>query len=55
MKAFETLPEGYHEIYSVNLQTDKKVMILVNALSLLIAAVMGVIMHFFVPITTFFN
>ena len=55
MKAVNTLPEGYKEIYSVNLQKDKKTSLLVNGLSLLIGIIMAVPMHFVVPVTTLFD
>ena len=55
MKAVNTLPEGYQEIYSVNLQKDKKTALLVNGLSLLIGIIMAVPMHFVVPVTTLFD
>ena len=42
MKALQTLPPGYREIYRVDLQKDKKTALFVNGLALLIAAVMGV-------------
>ena len=55
MKIAEKLPEGYREIFSVNLQTDKKIALLVNGLALGIAAVLAVPAHFVVPITTLFR
>lgn len=55
MKAQQTLPEGYQEIYSIDLQKDKKAAVLVNALALMIAAAMVVPMHFYIPITTLFD
>lgn len=55
MKAVQVLPEGYKEIFSVNLQKDKKIALFVNALSLLIAAAFGVPMHFYIPVTTLFD
>lgn len=55
MKALQTLPEGYREIFSVNLQKDKKMAVLINVLALVIAAVLGVLMHFYIPITTMFD
>jgi len=55
MKIAEKLPEGYREIFSVNLQTDKKIALLVNGLALGIAAVLAVPAHFIVPITTLFS
>ena len=42
MRAFEKLPEEYHEIYSVDLQKNKKIALLVNALAIVIAAAMAV-------------
>ena len=55
MKAVETLPEGYREIYSVDLQKNKKVALLVNLLAIVIAVVLVVTMHFFVPISSLFD
>ena len=55
MKAVETLPEGYREIYSVDLQKNKKVALLVNLLAFVIAVVLVVTMHFFVPISSLFD
>ena len=55
MKAVETLPEGYRELYSVDLQKNKKVALLVNLLAIVIAVVLVVTMHFFVPISSLFD
>lgn len=55
MKSFQSLPEGYREIYSIDLQKDKKTAVVVNVLSLFIAAVITVPMIFVVPISTLFN
>ncbi len=55
MKACQSLPEGYREIYTVNLQKDKKTALLVNTLAVLIGLAMGIPMHFAVPITTLFD
>lgn len=55
MKSFQSLPEGYKEIYSIDLQKNKKMSLIVNILSLLIAAVITVPMIFVVPISTLFN
>ena len=54
MKAVETLPEGYSEFYSVDLQKNKKMSLLVNVLAVMIAVLLMVPMHFFVPISTLF-
>lgn len=55
MKALSALPEGYKEIYAIDLQKDKKLSLLVNMLAIAIAVVLAVPMHFFVPITTLFD
>ena len=54
MKAVETLPEGYREFYSVDLQKNKKMSLFVNLLAIIIGAVMLVPMHFLVPISSLF-
>lgn len=55
MKAIGVLPEDYGEIYSLNLQKDKRAAIIVNLLAFAIAAVMAVSMNFFVPVTSVFD
>ena len=55
MKIVKSLPEGYKRICNINLQKDKKVALLVNIISLVIGFGMAVAMHFFVPISTFFD
>ncbi len=55
MKAKQTLPEGYKEIFSVNLQRDKKIAILVNVLCLVIMLAMAIPMHFYIPIYSLFD
>lgn len=55
MKAFEVLPEGYKEIYSVDLKKNKKTALFVNVLSLFIFVLMIVPMAFSVPIYTLFD
>lgn len=55
MKALNNLPTKYREIFSVNLQNDKKIAVVLNVVSLLIGAVMAVPMHFYIPITTLFD
>ncbi len=46
MKAVSTLPEGYKEIYAIDLQKDKKMSVIVNLIAALIAVAMVVPMHF---------
>ena len=55
MKAVSMLPEGYREIYSVDLKNDRKKLILVNALALAIGVIMVVPMLFVVPISALFS
>ncbi len=55
MKAVAALPEGYREIYSVDLKNDRKKLLLVNALALAIGAVMVAPMLFVVPISALFS
>ncbi len=42
MKSYEQLPEGYKEILHIDLQKDKKLMLIVNLLGLIPAVLMGV-------------
>lgn len=55
MMAVEALPEGYREFYSVDLQKNKKVSLFVNLLAVIIAVLLAVPMHFFVPIFSLFS
>lgn len=55
MKAVTALPDGYKEIYSIDLKKNKKMSLLVNLLAILIGIAMAVPMHFIVPITTLFD
>lgn len=55
MKSVQTLPEGYSEIYKLDLQKDKKAALLVNAVALVISLILAVPMHFVVPISTLFD
>lgn len=55
MRAVEALPEGYREIYSVDLQKDKKALVLVNLLAVIIAVLLIVPMLFVVPISALFS
>ena len=52
MKAFEKLPDGYREIYTVNLQKDKKMALLINLAAAVIDVLLVVPMLFVVPIHT---
>ncbi len=55
MKALNILPEGYNQIYEIDLQKDKKKSLLVNGLALVIAALMIVPMNFYIPFFTLFS
>ena len=54
MKAVVTLPEEYKEFYSIDLQKNKKMSLRVNLLSVIIAVILFVPMHFLVPISSLF-
>lgn len=54
MKAARTLPEGYQEIFTIDLQKDKKTALKVNLLAVLIGVCLAVPMRFLVPISTAF-
>ena len=55
VSAVQVLPDGYREIYSVDLQKDRKVALLVNLLAFVIAALLIVPACFIVPISTLFD
>lgn len=55
MSYLSSLPEGYREIFSINLQKDKKAALLVNGIGLVIMLALCVIGHLIVPISALFN
>ena len=56
MQCKKSLPEDYKEIFSVHLQKDKKIAIVINALAIIIAGALFVLAHFFVvPIRSLFD
>lgn len=55
MKAVTTLPDGYREIYAIDLQKDKKMSLLINLLAILIAVILVVPMAFLMPISTAYS
>lgn len=55
MKALNHLPANYKEILSINLQKDKKLALLINIAAFVIAIVMAVPMHFYIPINSMFD
>ncbi len=55
MKAYQQLLPGYRPLFSIDLQKDKKLALLINGLALVIGLAMAVPMHFVVPIFTLFD
>ena len=55
MNSYKELPQGYREILHIDLQKDKKLMLIVNILGLVVMVVMFAIAVCFVPVTTFFD
>lgn len=55
MKAVENLPDGYKEIYAIDLQKNVKMAVLVNLLAIVVALLLVVPMHFVVPISSMFS
>jgi hypothetical protein len=53
--SYAELPEGYREIYTVDLQKNKKMMLCLNGMALLIALVMAIPAALLVPISTLFS
>ncbi|MBQ1877199.1 MAG: DUF3267 domain-containing protein [Erysipelotrichaceae bacterium] len=54
MNSVQTLPEGYEVIEKMELQKDKKTMLLVNGLAVAIFVVMSVIMNIICPLPEWF-
>ena len=55
MKTVETLPDGYREIYSIDLQNEKKMSLIVNLLAVNIAFILLVPMNLYAPISLLFD
>lgn len=55
MKAIQDLPVDYKKNYSVNFQKDKKTMMIVNGLAILIVILMIVPANLYIPISSFFS
>lgn len=55
MKALQTLPENYKEIFSVDLQKNKKTALFINVLGTVIALALVIPMNFYISITTLFD
>lgn len=54
-KAYEALPEGYREILAIDMQKDKKLMLIVNGIALVLAALMAVLGMLIAPISGLFD
>ncbi|MBO5211005.1 MAG: DUF3267 domain-containing protein [Clostridia bacterium] len=55
MKALNTLPDGYSQIYEIDLQKNKKKSLLVNGIAFIISVLMIAPMCFYIPITELFS
>ena len=55
MKTISHLPEDYREVYSVNLETNKKSSLYVNLLAIAITVFMAFVMNFVIPISSLFE
>ncbi len=55
MKAYRELPSNFREIFTLDLQKDKKTALLVNGAAIIIMLAMGVPMHFYIPVTSLFD
>lgn len=55
MKSTCVLPEGYQQYYTIDLQKDKKMSLLVNSVAIVIGIAMVVPMAFYVPIAPLFS
>jgi len=55
VKTTMTLPENYRESFTIDLQKNKKLMLLVNGVALLIGVILALIGHRIVPIGTLFS
>lgn len=55
MKSLTELPMGYRQIFSVNLQKDKKTAMVINIGAVIIGIIMAVPMHFYISITSLFD
>ena len=55
LASYNELPAGYGEIYSLDIKKDKKLSLLVNEIAVIIALVMVIPMHFYIPIQSVFS
>jgi len=56
MHVFDTLPEDYRELFTIHLQKDKKLALIINIGALVLGVLMAVPAHlFYQPISTLFD
>lgn len=55
MKAYHILPDDYRIIFAVDLQKDKKLLLLINSIAVIIGIILAVPMHFRVSIANLFD
>lgn len=55
MKAVNSLPDGYKEYYSIDLQKNKKMSLVVNLIAVIIVLAMVVPVLYFIPFSTLFD
>lgn len=55
MKAVQNLPGSYKEIFTIDLQKNKKIALLINAMAVIIAMALILPMHFYIPVSTLFD
>ena len=55
MRVCEALPENYEQIFTVDLQKDKKMAVGINAAALVIMLIMGIGMNFLIPVSALFS
>lgn len=51
MKSVEKLPEGYNELFTLDLQKDKKKSIVINGIAIVILLLMGGVAALYVPLS----
>ena len=55
MRSLQKLPDGYREIFAVNLQNDKKKAFIINLAGFAIILLLAIPMHFRIPFQTLFD
>ncbi len=55
LRSHSVLPDGYAEIYSLDIKNDKKLSLLINIFAIIIALVIVIPAHFYIPIWSMFS